>query len=163
MAVDRLAAAAPRLQGLLLEGASFGAAAGGARAPHRHDYHELIWARSGSGNHLIDGERHAVEPGTVTLIGRGQVHVFESASGLSGAVVRFGGELLHEGFPAARATPEWLLGGPGTRTVAVPPGESARLDAVIDALGAESRRPLDSCGLDLERHLLAVLLLWVER
>src|SRR4051812_5077859 len=141
MAVDRLAAAAPRLEVVLLEDASFGAAAGGPRAPHRHDYHELIWARSGSGNHLIDGERHAVEPGTVTLIGRGQVHVFESASGLSGAVVRFGGELLHEGFPAARATPEWLLGGPGTRTLAGPPGEAARVGAGVDAPRAQSPPP----------------------
>ena len=26
-----------------------------ARAPHRHDYHELIWARTGSGHHSLDG------------------------------------------------------------------------------------------------------------
>src|SRR3954468_7965077 len=143
MAVDRLAAAAPRLQGLLLEGASFGAAAGGARAPHRHDYHELIWARSGSGNHLIDGERHAVEPGTVTLIGRGQVHVFERAAGLSGAVVRFGDELLY-GDAAARAGPGWLLGRRGALRVTVPQGDAPRLGAAITSLAAEARRPQDA-------------------
>ena len=89
---------------ILLEDATFGTEAPqGAREPHRHDYHELIWTREGSGEHLIDGEPSPVRPGTLTLIGRGQVHVFERASGLSGAVVRFGAELLHEG--GARSSP----------------------------------------------------------
>jgi hypothetical protein len=46
-------------------------------------------------------------------------------------------------------------GGPGGRG-----GPRRRRDR---ALEAESRRPLDPVGLDLRRHLLAVLLLWVER
>lgn len=148
---------------MLLEDASFGAGSGhGPRSPHRHDYHELIWTRSGGGRQLIDGEVSVLEPGTVTLIGRGQVHVFERASGLHGAVVRFGGELLH-GDAAARANPGWLLGSRGARTVAVPPGDAARLQQTIEALAAETRRPADSCSIDLERHLLSALLLWVER
>jgi AraC family transcriptional activator of pobA len=49
------------------------------REPHRHDYHELIWVLSGEGEHLIDGVPMAVEPRTVTVIGRGQVHVFRRA------------------------------------------------------------------------------------
>src|SRR5215211_4258488 len=89
MDIDRLAAP---LAVVLLSDATFGAAAErGARAPHRHDYHELLWTRAGSGAHLIDGERSPVRPGTVTVIGRGQVHVFEEAVSLYGAVVRFGG------------------------------------------------------------------------
>ena len=39
----------------------------------------------------------------MTLIGRGQVHVFERARGVRGAVVRFGEELLDGG--AARSDP----------------------------------------------------------
>ena len=26
-----------------------------ARAPHRHDYHELVWVRCGHGEHIVDG------------------------------------------------------------------------------------------------------------
>ena len=163
LAVDRLPDVAPSLEVVRLENASFGTGTQrGPRRPHRHDYHELIWTRRGEGRHLIDGEASMVEPDTVTLIARGQVHVFERASKLDGAVVRFGDELLY-GDVAARANPRWLLAGRGARTVAVPAGDVARLEAAIDALAAEARRPPDSWSVDLQRHLLSVLLLWVER
>jgi AraC family transcriptional activator of pobA len=163
LAVERLLEAGASLEVVVLEGESYGADSEcGPRRPHRHDYHELIWTRRGTGHHLIDGDVSHVEPSTVTLIGRGQVHVFARASGLYGAVVRFGGELLH-GDAAARANPGWLLGSRGARTVAVPAGEVARLESTIDALGAETRRPADSRSIDVQRHLLSVLLLWVER
>jgi AraC family transcriptional regulator, transcriptional activator of pobA len=163
LAVDRLPEAGPSLEVVQLQDASFGAdTACGPRRPHRHDYHELIWTRAGAGHHLIDGDVSRVEPGTLTIIGRGQVHVFERASGLYGAVVRFGDELLHAD-AAARANPSWLLGGSGPRTTAVPAGEIARLESAIEALAAESRRPLDACSIDLQRHFLSAVLLWVER
>ena len=163
LAVDRLPQAGASLEVLLLEDASFGADSDcGPRRPHRHDYHELIWTRRGRGHHLLDGEVSAVEPGTVTLIGRGQVHVFERASGLYGAVVRFGDEMLH-GDAASGANPWWLLAGRSVRRVPVPPGEAERLEATIGALAAETRRPPDSRSVDVERHLLAALLLWMER
>jgi AraC family transcriptional activator of pobA len=145
------------LQVVLLEDASFGSdAPQGRREPHRHDYHELIWTRRGEGEHSIDGEGFAVRPGTVTLIGRGQVHVFERARRLSGAVVRFEPEMQPEG-------PGWLVGGRGSLTVAVPPSEVADLEATIAMLAAETARPPDARGVGLQRHLLSVLLLWVER
>ena len=62
--VDRLPGA---LQVVTVTDAAFGdAVARGARAPHRHDYHELLWTDRGSGWHAVDGERFPVEPGTVT-------------------------------------------------------------------------------------------------
>src|SRR3954469_24591585 len=113
------------LQVVLLEDASFGSdAPQGRRAPHRHDYHELLWPRRGEGEHSIDGEASAVRPGTLTLIGRGQVHVFERARRLSGAVIRFGPELL-------RSETGWLLGARGARTVEVPASEVSALEATI--------------------------------
>jgi AraC family transcriptional regulator, transcriptional activator of pobA len=156
LAVDRLPEA---LEVVLLEDASFGAGtAGGPRRPHRHDYHELIWTRQGEGEHLIDGEPTPVEPYTVTLIGRGQVHVFERASGLYGAVVRFGDELLH-----GDAASVWLFERRGSRTLDVPRSDVPRLEATIDSLGAEARRPADACTIHLQRHLLSTVLLWLER
>jgi AraC family transcriptional regulator, transcriptional activator of pobA len=134
----------------------------GARAPHRHDYHELIWIRSGGGHHVIDGEPLEIQEGSITVIGRGQVHVFAEGRDLHGAVVRFGDELLLGG-AAERATPGWLLAGRGGRTVPVPPGEVPQLEGVIGALAAETARPRDTCSPDLERHLVSVILLWIER
>src|SRR5213592_2764927 len=105
----------------------------GPRRPHRHDYHELIWTRCGTGHHLIDDEVSVVERNSVTLIGRGQVHVFERAIGLYGAVVRFGDELLH-GDPSARANLTWLLRSRGARRVTVPAGDVLRLESLIETL-----------------------------
>ena len=157
LTVDRLPHAGPSLEVVFLEDASIGAAAArGPRAPHRHDYHELMWTRTGSGRHLVDGEPAAVTPGTMTLIGRGQVHVFERARGFSGAVVRFGPEMQPHG-------PGWLVGERGSRTVPVPASEVPALESTLATLAAEAARPLDPCGVDLQRHLLSVILLWVER
>jgi len=163
IALDRLPEAGSPLEVLTLEDARFGVdSACGPRRPHRHDYHELVWTRAGSGRHLIDGEVSPVEPNTVTLIGRGQVHVFERARGLHGAVVRFGDELL-QGDRTDAANPAWLVRGRAVQTVSVPPGEVRRLEAAIGLLAAEARRPPDSRTADLQRHLLATLLLWTER
>ena len=161
--VDRLPEAGSSLEVLLLDDMRFGSASEhGPRRPHRHDYHELVWTRRGEGRHLIDGEVSLVEPDTITLIGRGQVHVFERASGLHGAVVRFGDELLY-GDPAGGADPAWLVGSRAVHKVAVPPGETGRLEAAIDLLAAEARRPPDSRSVALERHFLSAVLLWIER
>lgn len=132
------------------------------RRPHRHDFHELFWTAAGVGHHLIDGEPYAVQPGTITIVGRGQVHVFERAEGFFGAVVRFGDELLAAG-PAARADPGWLLARRGARTIAVPEAAASGVDAVIAALDAETARPPDPRRDEITRHLLLTLLLWLER
>jgi AraC family transcriptional activator of pobA len=134
-----------------------------AREPHRHDYHELIWARTGEGHHQLDGRKVPVEPGTITLIGRGAVHVFERAHEITGAAIRFGDELLHAG-PHSRSDPSWLLvGGGGGRVVHVPPEQMPALEAMIANLAAESDGAHDECSADLQRHLLSVVLLWIER
>jgi AraC family transcriptional activator of pobA len=163
LTLDRLPEAGPSLDVYLLEDMRIGSGtASRSREPHRHDYHELIWTREGSGRHLIDGEVSLVEPNTVTLIGRGQVHVFERAQGVSGAVIRFGGELLY-GDATASANPSWLAGIRVAHKVGVPAEDVPRLESIIRTLAEETRRPADSCSVDLQRHLLAVLLLWVER
>jgi AraC family transcriptional activator of pobA len=134
---------------------------GEAREPHRHDYHELVWVRSGSGRHSLDGEPVPVRPRTITIIGRGQVHVFEHARAIRGAVVRFGDELVAGA--SQRAAPGWLLAGRGGRTVPVPDGAEAGLEGIVGALAHEVARPPDTRSAELQRHLISVLLLWIER
>jgi AraC family transcriptional activator of pobA len=156
IALDRLRDATA-VEAVWLEHARIGA--GRVREPHRHDYHELIWVRSGTGRHLIDGAPVPVRPGTVTVIGRGAVHVFEYAEGLTGAVLRFGDELLLGG----RVAPGWLLAGRGGRTVPVPGREADRLEGALRAVAAEAARPPDAYSADLLRHLVSAVLLWIER
>jgi AraC family transcriptional activator of pobA len=155
LVVDRLAPAAS-VQVAFIGG--FGLDPSAIRDPHRHDYHELIWVRSGSGRHLIDGDPLPVVPGSVTVIGRGRVHVFEEADDVHGAVVRFGDEVLF-----GEGTPGWLVAGRGGRTVPVPSGEHDRLEGLLAALAAETGRPPDARSADLERHLMSAALLWIER
>jgi AraC family transcriptional regulator, transcriptional activator of pobA len=158
--VDRLPDSADPVQIYRIEGETIAAA--DIREPHRHDYHELMWLRAGHGEHLLDGRPLAVRPHTLTLIGRGQVHVFTRAEEISGITVRFGDEALLGG-AAERATPGWMLAGRGGLTIEVPNGDVARLESVIGALAAEVERPPDARSAEVERHLLSVLLLWTER
>jgi AraC family transcriptional activator of pobA len=161
ISLDRLEGGAA-LEVVLIDGLAVGE--GPVREPHRHDYHELLWLSDGCGEHTLDGEPLEVRPGSVTLIGRGQVHVFQRAHGLRGAVVRFTDEvLLGSAAPAGRAVPGWLLGGRGGRTVDVPAGERSHLDGVIRALAAEAERPADARTPELQRQLLSAVLLWFER
>jgi AraC family transcriptional regulator, transcriptional activator of pobA len=159
--VDRLADPAEAIEVVLIDGLEVCSDVS-AREPHRHEYHELIWAKTGEGHHLLDEKKVPVEAGTVTVIGRGQVHVFERAHDITGAAVRFGDELVHDA-TSSRTDPSWLLLGCGGRVVRVPEGEIAALEATIAALAAENARAQDECTVDLQRHLLSVLLLWLER
>ncbi|MBI5106772.1 MAG: AraC family ligand binding domain-containing protein [Solirubrobacterales bacterium] len=158
LVIDRMAAGAAA-DVVLLDG--FAVGEGPVREPHRHDYHELVWVRAGAGEHRVDGRPVAVVPGTVTVIGRGQVHVFRWARDLRGAVVRFSGELVVGG-PERVATGALLAGG-GGRVVPVPEGAAGLLDAQVGALHAELTRPADPFSPDLQRNLVATLLLWLER
>jgi AraC family transcriptional activator of pobA len=160
LTVDRLADSHDRVEVVLFDGLDVDGDE--AREPHRHDYHELIWTREGSGHHLLDNRSVPVVPGTITVIGRGHVHVFQHAQGVKGAVVRFGDEFLHHG-PIARADPSWLFAGCGGWMVTVPESYRAPLEATIATLASESEGPLDARSADLHRHLLSVLLLWIER
>jgi AraC family transcriptional activator of pobA len=77
LAVDRLPDPTDPVQVVRFDGLRL--AARDVRAPHRHDYHELLWLRSGAGEHLLDGRPLAVRPHSLTLIGRGQVHTSSAA------------------------------------------------------------------------------------
>ena len=160
LTVDRLGDGAA-LEVVPLDGMVIGD--GAAREPHRHDYHELLWVRSGSGRHLLDGRPSDVVPGAITVIGRGQVHVFEEAYELHGAVVRFGDELVLGGGGRERAAPAWLLAGRAARVVRVPEADVPSLEAALAALEREARQRTDPCTGELERHLVSVVLLWMER
>jgi AraC family transcriptional activator of pobA len=90
------------------------------------------------------------------------VHVFERAVGLDGAIVRFGDEILQVD-TMARANPSWLVGFQGPSSVFVPDEAVAHWDALLLALAQEAGRSSDPGSIDVQRHLLCTLLLWVER
>jgi AraC family transcriptional regulator, transcriptional activator of pobA len=158
LTLDRLQPGAA-LQVIRLD--DFSVAEADVREPHRHDYHELIWVLSGEGEHLIDGVPVAVEPRTVTVIGRGQVHVFRRAQDVRGGLLRFSDELLAGA--GGRIVGGWLLNGGGGRTIHVPDGACGTLDGLFTALAEETERPPDAYSPDVERNLVSTVLLWLER
>ncbi len=131
------------------------------REPHRHDYHELLWIRSGSGEHSLDGQLVPVVPGSVTVIGRGQVHVFEEGEDLHGAVLRLRDELLPG--DSKRLPAGWLLSGSCRRVVPVPADRADQFEALLRALDDELKRPTGPESARLRGHLLSIVLLWLER
>jgi AraC family transcriptional regulator, transcriptional activator of pobA len=155
LTIDRLDDGADPVEARWLSGLRIGEP--DVREPHRHDYHELLWVRAGSGRHLLDGSPLPVRPGAITVIGRGQVHVFEHADEVDGALVRFRDELL------LGTTPGWLLADRVGRNVPVPAREVERLESIVAALVAECGLPADVRSADLQRHLISALLLLVAR
>jgi AraC family transcriptional activator of pobA len=88
--------------------------------------------------------------------------VFQRARAIRGAIVRFGDEALY-GSAGERGAPEWLLAGRGGRSVSVAEHDRDGLEAVVRALASEIERPPDRATAELQRHLLAILLRWIER
>jgi AraC family transcriptional activator of pobA len=164
--VDRLPDPVMPLQVLAVQDATFDLAVAGTRhdrSPHRHDYHELIWTRAGVAHHLLDGALLPIGPSTITVIGRGQVHLWREAADLSGVIVRFRDELL-----ADLASTHHHLRGAAVlsarpQVVGVPEQDAAALEGLLTDLGQEGAKGRDMAALSIASHLLAVLLLRLER
>ncbi len=97
------------------------------RKRRRRD-HELIWARSGTGEHEVDGVSSSIEPGKIVVVGRGQVHRFRPARAATRAAVRFRREFwpVRRRHPAVAPRETRRAGGHGAQ------GEVARLQAIVD-------------------------------
>ncbi len=54
---------------------------------HDHDYAEIFWIKEGSGIHIINGEKHIIEKGTLCLVRPQDTHTFISTGNNTGLVV----------------------------------------------------------------------------
>ena len=137
----------------------------GPEPPHRHNYQEIIIIERGHGRHTIDGQSFDLLPGAVSLITRGQVHVFEEATDVVGWVIRWTDDFL----PAWLISHTWNyhttlfhpLGGRQSLTVSLD-----ELDALTGVLVLMHAEWTDGATFHREsalRHLLAVLIIRLER
>ena len=62
--------------------------------PHRHNFQELLWVKTGSGWHKIDHTVLEIKPRTFYLIAQGQVHYFIKGIELEGYLIRFTDDFL---------------------------------------------------------------------
>ena len=57
--------------------------------PHRHNFQEILFIKSGKGKHQIDDRTYVLNESTFYLIGKGQVHEFLEGRDLEGFLIRF--------------------------------------------------------------------------
>lgn len=133
--------------------------------PHRHTYQEIFIVEAGHGQHVIDGQPIDLLPGSVSLIGKGQVHVVEHLTDFSGWVIRFNDEFL----PAGLISRTWNYHatlfnqlGP-TQTLTITPADLHDLQRVLELLEAEYTRPDAFQQENVLRHILSIVLIQLER
>lgn len=59
------------------------------KQPHRHDYQEIIWIRSGSAKHLLDAGWVEISPPMLIIVPRGRVHWHRPSDMVEGCASRF--------------------------------------------------------------------------
>jgi len=67
--------------------------------PHRHNFQEILWVRSGYGEQAFDGQSFPIQANSFYLIAKGQVHQLITGIDLDGLVIRFSEHFLPN-FPA---------------------------------------------------------------
>lgn len=133
--------------------------------PHRHNFQELIWIRSGRGRHAIDGTPLELLPGTCYFIARGQVHQFLESKNVRGSVVRFADELIPEsrgggdpGYPLA-----WFNSAGAARGVRLDAAGAREFDSLFALMAGECARPPQPGRLELLGALLRAVLVKLGR
>lgn len=67
--------------------------------PHRHNFQEILWIRSGTGQQAIDGRVLTIQSNSFYLIAKGQIHQFISGIDIDGLLIRFTDDFLPD-FPS---------------------------------------------------------------
>ena len=134
-------------------------------APHRHNFQEVFIVQSGSGKHAIDGQSIDLLPGTVSLIGKGHVHLVEHISDFTGWVLRFGDDFLPaELISQARHDYTVLFNRFGRdHSLTISLADLDDLRVVLDLMEAEWSAAGAARQEHALRHLLALLIIRLER
>ena len=129
--------------------------------PHRHNFQEILWVRSGRGKHAIDGQELAIQPNTFYLIAKGQVHQLITGIDLDGLVIRFTDAFLPNFLSQEMGHYQTVLFNNVTinHTLPVPPEALPNFEALLALLLAEFNSADGRANQEILRHLLTVLLI----
>lgn len=133
--------------------------------PHRHNYQELFVVQSGHGLHTIDGQMIELLPRTVSVIGKGQVHAVEHFTDLTGWLVRFSDDFLPTEMlsPSGQYSTTLFQQLGAQQTITLEASDLDRLASILGLLEAEWSQPSTREKEQTLRHLLAVLIIGLER
>ena len=128
--------------------------------PHRHNFQEILWVRSGRGKHAIDGRELPIQPHTFYLIAKGQVHQLITGIDLDGLVIRFTDAFLPNFMSQEMGHYQTVLFNNVTinHTLPVPPDALPNFEALLGLLLAEFESVDGRSNQEVLRHLLTVLL-----
>ena len=129
--------------------------------PHRHNFQEILWVRSGRGKHVIDGNELTIQPTTFYLIAKGQVHQLITGIDLDGLVIRFTDAFLPNFLSEEMGHYQTVLFNNVTinHTLPVPPEALPNFEALLVLLLAEFGNEANGrSNQEVLRHLLTVLL-----
>ncbi len=60
-----------------------------ATRPHIHSFYQIIWFKSGSGQHFVDFREYDVFENAIFFIAKNQVHYFDNKSNYEGVLIHF--------------------------------------------------------------------------
>jgi AraC family transcriptional activator of pobA len=129
--------------------------------PHRHNFQEILWVRSGRGKHAIDGRELTIQPNTFYLIAKGQVHQLITGIDLDGFVIRFSDAFLPNFLSQEMGHYQTVLFNNVTinHTLPVPLDALPNFEALLGLLLAEFNSAGGRSNQEILRHLLTVLLI----
>ena len=133
--------------------------------PHKHNFQELIWIRSGRGQQAIDGDITDIKPATFYLIAKGQVHQFLEAEKVNGFVLQFNEEFrLRRGSGQSRHFSETFFNNVRSIPALSIEGEQIQsLEALFTLISHEFDSPHRIGQQAVLRHLLQVLLIKITQ
>lgn len=128
--------------------------------PHRHNFQEILWIRSGKGWHAIDGQELPIQPNTFYLIAKGQVHQLISGIDLDGLVIRFSDAFLPNFLSQEMGHYQTVLFNNVTinHTLPIQPAALPNFERLMQQLLAEFNDEANE-NQEVLRHLLTALLI----
>jgi len=129
--------------------------------PHRHNFQEILWVRSGRGKHAIDGRELTIQPNTFYLIAKGQVHQLITGIDLDGLVIRFTDAFLPNFLSQEMGHYQTVLFNNVTinHRLPVPAEALPNFESLLSLLLAEFNDAEGRTNQEVLRHLLTVLLI----
>lgn len=134
--------------------------------PHKHNFQEIIFIKSGIGKHLIDDRIYVLNSNTFYLIGKGQVHEFIEGENLNGYLIRFVDNFIPPSrFNTNDAFNSTLLSSIiSINELFIPSPEVNYYESILDNLYYEYfENQMDFAKTQIIQHLLLALLTKLER
>ncbi|MCP4535724.1 MAG: hypothetical protein GY832_01090 [Chloroflexi bacterium] len=134
-------------------------------SPHRHNFQELIWIKSGSGGHAVDNHVLEIQPHTFYLIAKGQVHQFLERHDIEGYLIRFTDDFLLDTASTRTWNYQITLFNNMTinHTLPINQEDVAGFEWLLQQIAQEYSRREEFGKYKVLRHLMSVLLVRLER